>query len=43
MIPTTITAQPPDYKSTIITTRSQLAWYEMELNVNEIYVYTIYK
>ena len=32
------TAQPPDYKSTVITARLQLAWYEMELNVHEIYI-----
>ena len=30
-------ARPPD-KSTVITTRPQLAWYEMELNVHEIYI-----
>ena len=30
------TARSPDYKSTVITTRPQLAWYEMELNVHEI-------
>ena len=38
-IPTTNTARSPDYKST----RSQLAWYYMELNVHEIFIYTIYK
>ena len=32
-IRTTNTARPPDYKSTFITTRPQLAWYEMMLNV----------
>ena len=44
-IRTTITALPPDYKSTVIhvTTRPQLAWYQKELNVQEIYIYTIYK
>ena len=36
-IRTTNTARPPDLKSTVITTRLQLAWYEMELNVHEIY------
>ena len=30
-------------KSTVITTRLQLAWYKMELNVHEINFYTIYK
>ena len=35
--------RPPDYKSTVLTTRPQLAWYEMELNAHEIYKYTIYK
>ena len=42
-IRTTNFARLPDYKSTIITSRPQLAWYEMELNVNEIFIYTIYK
>ena len=42
-IRTTNTGQPPDYKSTVITTRPQLAWYEMDLNVHGIYVYTISK
>ena len=32
----TNTTRPPDYKSTVITTRPQLAWYEMELKVHEI-------
>ena len=40
---TTNTARPPDYESTVFTSRPQLAWYEMELNVREIYKYTIYK
>ena len=40
---TTNTTQPPDYKSTVITTRPQLAWNEMELNVHEINIYTIHK
>ena len=31
------TARPPDYKSTVITTRPPIAWYEMELNVHKIY------
>ena len=35
-IRTTNTARPPDYKSTNITTRPQLTWYEMELNVHQI-------
>ena len=35
--------RPSDYKSTVITTRPQHAWYEMELNVHEIYIYTIFK
>ena len=39
----TNTARPLDYKSTVITNRPQLVWYEMELNVHEIYIYTIYK
>ena len=30
------TAWPPDYKSTVITTRPPIAWYESELNVHEI-------
>ena len=42
-IRTTHTARPLDYKPTVITTRPQLAWYEMELNIHEIYKYTIYK
>ena len=42
-IRSTNTARPTDYKSTVITSRSQLAWYEMELNVHEIYKYAIYK
>ena len=42
-IRTTNTAWPPDYKSTVITTRRQLAWYEMELNVHEIYIFMIYR
>ena len=33
----------PMYKSDVLTTRPQLAWYEIELNSNEIYKYTIYK
>ena len=37
------TARPPNYKSTVITTRQQLAWYGMELDVLEISIYTIYK
>ena len=37
-IRTTNTARPPEYKSTVITTRPQLAWYEMELNVHKIYI-----
>ena len=37
------TARPQDYKYTVLTTRSHLAWYEMELNVHEIYKYTSYK
>ena len=41
-IRTTNTAQPPDYKSTVIATRPQLAWYEMELSVNEMFIYMIY-
>ena len=41
-IRTTNTARPPDYKSTVVTTRPQLTWYGMELNVHEIYIYTIY-
>ena len=40
-IRTTNTARPPGYTSTVITTRLQLAWYEMELNVNEMYIYNI--
>ena len=40
---TTYTTQPPDYKSTVITTRPTLAWNEMELNVHEINIYTIHK
>ena len=36
------TAWPPDYKSTVLNTRPQLAWNEMELNAHEIYKYTIY-
>ena len=42
-IRTTNTARPPDYKFIVLTTRPQLAWYEMELNVHESYIYTIYK
>ena len=42
-IRSTNTARPPDFKSTVITTRPQLAGYKMELNVHEIYKYTIYK
>ena len=38
----TNTAWPLDYKFTVITTWPQLAWYEMELNVHEIYIYTIW-
>ena len=30
---TTNTTRPPDYKSNVITTRPQLAWYKMELNI----------
>ena len=37
-IRTTNTARIPDYKSTVLTTRPQLAWYEIELNVHEIYI-----
>ena len=33
---------PHDYKSTVLTTRPQLAWYEIELNAHEIYKYKIY-
>ena len=33
-IRTTNTARPQDYKSTVITTRPQLAWSEIELNVH---------
>ena len=33
----------PDYKSTVLTTRPQLVWYEIELNAHGIYKYTIYK
>ena len=36
---TTNIARPPDYKSTVITTRLQLAWYEMDLNIHEIYIF----
>ena len=42
-IRTTNTARTPEYKSNVITTRPQLAWYEMELNVHAIYIHTIYK
>ena len=42
-IRTTNTARPSDYKSTFLTTRPQLAWYEKELNVHEIYIYANYK
>ena len=42
-IRTTNSARPPDYKPTVITTRPQLAWYGMELNVCENYKYWIYK
>ena len=42
-IRSTNNARPPDNKPTVITNRPQLAWYEMELNVHEIYKYTIYK
>ena len=42
-IRTAYTAWPPDYMPTVITTRPQLAWYEKELNVHEIYIYTIYR
>ena len=42
-IRTTNTARPPYYKPIVITTRPQLAWYEMELNVHEIDMYTIYR
>ena len=42
-IRTTNIARPPDYMSTVITTWPQLDWYEMELNVHEICIYTIYK
>ena len=38
----TNTIRPPDCKSTVIITRPQLAWYEMELNVHAIYIYTIF-
>ena len=41
-IRTTNTARPPDYKSAVITTRPLLAWYVKELNVYEIYIYTMY-
>ena len=37
-IRTTNTARIPDYKSTVLTTRPQLAWYKIELNVHEIYI-----
>ena len=37
-IRTTNTARIPDYKSTVLTTRPQLAWYEIEWNVHEIYI-----
>ena len=37
---TTNTARPPDFKSTALTTRPPIAWYEMELNVREIYIYS---
>ena len=43
MIRLTNAARPPDYKSTALTTRPQIAWYEMELNVHEIHKSTIYK
>ena len=36
-IRTTNIARPLDYKSTVITTRPQLAWYETKLNVHEIF------
>ena len=42
-IRSTNTARPPDYKSTVLTTRPQLAWNEMELNAHEIFINTIYK
>ena len=42
-IRSTNTARPHDFKFTVITTQPQIAWYEMELNVHEIYKYTIYK
>ena len=34
------TARPPDYKSTVITIRPQLALFEIEFNVHEMYIYT---
>ena len=37
-IRTTSTVRIPDYKSTVLTTRPQLVWYEIELNVHEIYI-----
>ena len=42
-IRTTDPTRPQYYKSTIVTIWPQLAWYEKELNVHEIYIYTIYK
>ena len=36
-IRTTNTVRPPDYKPTVLATRPPLAWYEIELNVHEIY------
>ena len=36
-------ARPPDYNSTVITTRPHIAWHEIELNVHELYKYAIYK
>ena len=34
---TSNTTRPPDYKSTVLTTRLPITWYESELNVHEIY------
>ena len=37
-IRTTNTARQPDYKSTVITTRPELAWYDMELNIHDFFI-----
>ena len=42
-IRSTNTSRTPDYKLIILTIRLQLTSYKMELNVQEIYKYTIYK